>query len=323
MMAARTATGATPHPLGLTPFGDGNNGSHRPLILSNDKEEAKEDANGGRPSFAKILSDARQPLFRPGGRIGMHQLHDWSGLNVGDNALEIASEVGQTGGMALAHRFGCHITLTNNSSTHFVEAHRFAEQQGLAREQWKIKILDMIDVDSEFSNEGNSDKQFDCAIVEQAVLSSCSHSDKRLILQGIARHSRQILLHEYCILQEAKRAKEDNDDLVDVLQMQADLSHVLGQEMHLMFPTEWKQLLCSVVPNLQVTQFQTGPVRLWNPTTIFEEEDGLAGGLNNAIRTMWNIATHEELRLRVQEFQDVLDNYKQHIGYCLIQARCS
>ena len=270
-------------------------------------EEDEDDGSGEhkhRRTFATILETSDQPLFRPGGNAGLHQLHDWSGLNVGDYLLELGSEVGRTSGMMLAHRFGCHVTLTNNDPSHFAMAHQFAQQQSLADEQWETKLLPKLtDVDALL------ERNYDCTFIEQAALSHVSNHDKMTIIQGVAKHTNQLLLHEYCIL------GADFDDAI-VERVQTDLSHVMGQEMHLLTEGDWKQLLLDA--NFHVTQCETGPVKLFHPKALLQEEG--FEGINNALHTVWNLATHNELRVRMLEFQDFLEEHKENIGYCLIQA---
>lgn len=276
---------------------------HHHNVDGEEEEGDDEDTQKHRRTFATILETSDQPLFRPGGNAGLHQIHDWSGLNVGDYLLELGSEVGRTSGMVLAHRFGCHVTLTNNDPSHFAMAYQFAQQQGLADEQWETKCMKMTDVDALL------ERNYDCTLIEQAALSHVSNHDKITIIQGLANHTKQILLHEYCIL------GADFDDAV-VQRVQTDLSKVMGQDMHLLTEGDWKQLLLDA--NFHVTQFETGPVKLFHPKAMLQEEG--FEGINNALHTVWNLATHNELRVRMLEFQDFLEEHKDNIGYCLIQA---
>src|SRR4029079_4723076 len=76
---------------------------------------------------------------------------------------------------------------------------------------------------------------------------------------------------------------------------------------------EWRELLESA--GLQVKAVETAPMHLLEPLRLIRDE-----GLTQAIRFVWNVASHAEARRRVLSMRRVFRKYKEHLAAVAIVA---
>ena len=294
-------------------------------------------AHHPRPNFYRILqgtSPTTAAAFLPGGSSDSDQLQAWSGLEAGQNAIEIASnKLGNIGGVSLAHRFGCKIWLLlldvpeGGAEEASCAVQDLAKQQGLASQQYHtVAVRDLNQIETILE----SRPSWDCAIVEAGFLTHQSTQMKRSILTLLSKHASELLIHEFCFRGEACTSPSV------AYTVQQDMARVFGMDFRPMTSDEWKSLLedpsgtgmmaledtRNSTPNdsattnrMVVEQMETGTVAFSNPITLVKDQ-----GLGGLAKLAWNVATHEEIRDRVFEFAETLEEHRQHLGYILLKA---
>lgn len=248
-----------------------------------------------RPNFHQVLQRVGKTVFRPGGTEATDTLHGWASLNPDSNVLELASGLG-TGGMALAERFHCHVTLTDTDESRLHKAHDVAIQRGL-QDLIEIKTLDMNHLDQGLDETDH----YDAAIVE-ASLTHFADSQKLGLIQELSKHTDEILLHEVVL---------QTDD--DPRQIKQHVGEALAVGFHPMTLDGWKELLSKC--GFEISELEHGSLRLLNPSSMFRDE-----GLTGIARIAWNLATQQDLRDRVVETKRVIDNHRDSLGYMILRA---
>lgn len=66
---------------------------------------------------------------------------------------------------------------------------------------------------------------------------------------------------------------------------------------------------------VQDHQFGKGPMRVLNPRSMLQDE-GPAG----VAKIAWNLATHKDLRERVESTKSVIESHKDTLGYIALRA---
>lgn len=249
-------------------------------------------------NFHKVLQTLGKTCFRPGGTKSTATLHEWAHLTANDTAMELAAGLG-TGGMALAAKYGCKVLLTDRDEGRLEQAATVASQNQAIAPLITTRYLDLLHMDLAYTN-------VDAAIIE-ASLTHFPAAQKERILSQLQPHTKQLLLHEICLIGEAA----DSPDLAIAIKQE------MGQALQIGFQPEtvdeWRRLLSH--SGFAAIQIQTGQIQLLNPITLVEDE-GITGGLTIA----WNLARHPDLRERVLRVRGLLHKHRHSLQYILVQA---
>lgn len=270
------------------------------LLLTFSREIPSTDAfsinsNPDRQNFHQVLQRVGKTVFRPGGSEATDTLHGWVSLDDDSHVLELASGLG-TGGMALAERFHCHVTLTDNDEQRLEKAKANASKRGL-QDLVDTKILDMNHLE-----EGLDDNDhYDVAIIE-ASLTHFVDAQKLAVIQNLCKHADELLLHEVVLL-----ADEDAQEI------KQNVGKALAIGFNPMSIEAWTELLSKC--GFAVSNIEHGSLRLLNPKSLVRDE-----GIRGAARIAWNLATKKDLRDRIVQTKSVIDSYRDCLGYMILRV---
>ena len=249
-------------------------------------------------NFHKVLQSLGKTCFRPGGTKATAMLHEWVHLTANDTAMELAAGLG-TGGMALAAKYGCKVLLTDYDEGRLEQAAAVASKNPAIAPLITTRYLDFLHFDLAYTN-------VDATIIE-ASLTHFPAAQKERILSQLQPHTKQLLIHEICLVGEAA----DSPDLAVAIKQE------MGQALQIGFQPEtvdeWRKILSN--SGFAVIHAQTGPIQLLNPITLMEDE-GITGGLTIA----WNLARRPDLRERVFRVRGLLHKHRHSLQYILVQA---
>lgn len=251
-----------------------------------------------RPNFHTILQRVGKTVLRPGGSDSTRKLHSWSKLNHDGSAIELSAGMG-SGGVALAKATGAHVTLTDIDTGRLEMASQIAFEQGVT-ELIDTMQINMQDVDKELG-----DLHFDTAIIE-ASMSHYPTKEKQVILEGLSKHTDELLLHEICF-------RCDDASPTELNRIKHDMSRALAIGFHPLTIQGWTNVLDEA--GYEVKQIETGPIKILSPATVLQDE-----GLNRAAKIAWKIASDASIRSRVLETRRTIHSHQHDLGYILIRA---
>ncbi|MBW4552341.1 MAG: class I SAM-dependent methyltransferase [Aphanocapsa sp. GSE-SYN-MK-11-07L] len=238
-------------------------------------------------------ASAGKTVLRPGGKLATEQLFSWANFQPGETVLELASGLG-TSAIALAKRYGVHVTGIEQDSNRVAIAQHRVRSQGLAHQvnivQGNIFELEQIS------------QQFD-SVVAEAILTMQSSPGKAKILQGVygcLQPGGRFLGHELL-------ARDHEAELHQVL---SAVNRVNATPLSI---DHWMTTLAAA--GLQTQHRQTGAMRLLHLPSLIQDE-----GLANTLKIFSAIATRPKLRSRVFAMRQVFQTYQQDLGYLIFAA---
>jgi hypothetical protein len=248
-------------------------------------------------NFHQVLQMVGKTCFRPGGTKATATLHEWAHLTSTDTAMELAAGLG-TGGMALATKYGCQVLLTDRDEGRLEQAATVAAHNPAISKLIKTKYLDMLNMDM-------SDTIVDGTFIE-ASLTHFSLLQKKSILSQLQPHTKQLLLHEICLVSDTVSPE-----------WAVAIKQEMGEALRIGFQPEtlddWRKILSE--SGFAVEKIQTGPIQLLNPLTLMEDE-----GVIGALTLAWNLARRPDLRNRVLLVRGLLHKHRHALQHILIRA---
>jgi SAM-dependent methyltransferase len=234
-------------------------------------------------------------ILRPGGRELTQWMLDRLAINRTDDVVEFAPGLGETAQATLDRCPASYIAVERDadaaaavsrilSGNHQQCISGTAEQTGLAGSSASV-------------------------VYGEAMLSMQLPPAKARIVAEAARLLRpggRYGIHELCLLPD----DVSNDIREAVARELSDDIHVGVRPLTV---NEWRELLDSA--GLKVAAIEMAPMHLLEPSRLIRDE-----GLFQAIRFVWNVASHAEARRRVLSMRRVFRKYKKHLAAVAIVA---
>lgn len=236
-----------------------------------------------------LLARMGKRILRPGGRELTQRMLDHLAINRTDDVVEFAPGLGETARATLA-RHPASYTAVERDTDAAAAVSRFlsgnhqrcisgtAEQTGLSGDSASV-------------------------VYGEAMLSMQLPPAKARIVAEAARLLRprgRYGVHELCLLPD-----DVSNDIRDAIAR--ELSDDIHVGVRPLTVKEWRELLESV--GLKVDAVEMEPMHLLEPLRLVRDE-----GLAQAIRFVWNVATHAEARRRVLSMRRVFRKYRKHLA---------
>jgi ubiquinone/menaquinone biosynthesis C-methylase UbiE len=242
-----------------------------------------------------LLAQMGKRILRPGGRELTHRMLNHLAIDRNDSVVEFAPGLGETARATLAHCPASYIAVERDTNA----AAKVSRILSGSHQRCISGTAEQTDLPGASAS----------VVYGEAMLSMQLPPAKARIVAEAARllhPGGRYGIHELCL---------SPDDVSD--EIRESIAHELSDDIHVgvrpLTAKEWRELLESA--GLEIAAIEMAPMYLLEPLRLIRDE-----GLFQAIRFVWNVATHAAARRRVLSMRKVFRKYRTHLAAISIVA---